>query len=277
MKKFIAVLCVLILQTCAFAQDFFEAGKSAFNKKDYVQAQKLFLKELQTNPENYSCRYYLAHTYVYTDDMVKAKIEYNKIIMFAPNQATKKLAMQSLRNLNQPETTTVKTYEEIGENYYEHIKLSGAYVKWQEFPINVYVQPSLYSNLIKTAFATWQKTSGGLVKFNFVSNINSAQITAKISSDTKVLSDEFTAGNAFVQAKNGIIYKSQIDILENDPKTGEKLSTDIIFSTALHEIGHSLGLQGHSPNSTDLMSAVNSQGKKQITNRDLNTLKMLYR
>ena len=44
----------------------------------------------------------------------------------------------------------------------------------------------------------------------------------------------------------------------------------------MHEVGHAIGIQGHSNKEEDLMSAVNRVGLKSITKRDLNTLKMLY-
>ena len=277
MKKVLSALILLFCSAVAFSADVFEQGKEAFYKENYGLAQKFFLQELQNNSENYPCRYFLAHTYVYTGDTVKAKEEYSKIITFAPNKKLQKLAMQSLHNLN-TQAQTAKTAEKISdENYFDNIKIANTYVRWREFPINVYVQPSDYSNLIKTAFSEWQKVSGGLVSFNFVSNINSAQITTIITRDTTLSQDGFRAGNAVIKAKNKTIYNAQIYILDINPKTGEILSPEIIYSTTLHEIGHALGLQGHSPDTNDIMASVNSQGKKSITKRDLNTLKLLYR
>lgn len=279
MKRFLLFLAVVIFSSPVFAQDFFEQGKTEFYKSNYYKAQKFFLKELQNNPENYPCRYFLAHTYVYTGDNFKAKEEYSKIITFAPTPALQKLAMQSMYNLNHTENLQAATVQmDKGENYFDLIKLEDNYVRWARFPVAVYVAPSDYSTLIKNAFSYWQKVSDGLVQFNFVGNISAAQITVKVVERLAVpYEEQFEAGRAVVNAKNNIIYKSNIELLNVNPRTGEPLSAEVIYSTALHEIGHALGLQGHSDNNADLMSTINTTGKKSITKRDLNTLKMLYK
>ena len=281
MKRFLTVLILSILSLGttlgAFAEDSFQQGKTEFYKKNYGAAQKLFMHELQNNPENYSCRYFLAHTYVYTGDLERAKIEYGKIITFAPTKELQKLAMQSMRNINKPESAVSKPQEVIGDNYYGYIKLKKNYVRWKSFPINVYVRPSEYTNLVKSAFTHWQKVTGGLVQFNFVSDIQSAQITSEMVQALSERDEGFTAGNASIKAKNNIIYSAKIYLLYTNPTTQEPLAPEIIYSTALHEIGHALGLQGHSPSSDDIMSAVNKKGQKSITKRDINTLKLLYR
>ena len=189
--------------------------------------------------------------------------------------------MQSLYNLNNPEKITKQkqtyTFANNKDNYFEYIKLKGNYVRWNEFPINVYISPNEYSHIIKSAFTQWTKATQGLVSFNFVENTISSQITVSVVDNLSTpYKENYEAGLATVNAKNNIIYKSHIDILRTNPTTNEKLDSSLILTTTLHEIGHSLGIQGHSPNNNDLMSAINHNGTKKITQRDLNTLGKLY-
>ena len=280
MKKFLFLISTLLLISPAYAQNYFEQGKTEFYKKNYFLAQNLFLQELQQNPENYACRYFLAHSYIYNGDISKGKEEYNKIITFSPVDSIKRLAMQSLYNLNQTEnktnSSTITT--DLSDNYYKHIKLKDNYVKWAIFPINVYVSPCDEAVIIKNAFIKWEKATNGLVSFNFVGNIASAKITVstvdKLATDYK---EGFEAGLATIKARNNIIYKSHIDILKTNPLTQEKFDENMILTTSMHEIGHALGIQGHSPSDADLMSAINHKGLKNLTKRDLNTIIMLYR
>jgi hypothetical protein len=49
-----------------------------------------------------------------------------------------------------------------------------------------------------------------------------------------------------------------------------------VYNAMLHEMGHALGLTGHSPDPDDLMAPQMRQNRSGLTARDRNTLKALY-
>ena len=50
-----------------------------------------------------------------------------------------------------------------------------------------------------------------------------------------------------------------------------------IYETVLHEMGHALGLGGHSPDPDDIMYAsIRHGGTEGLSERDRNTLTVLY-
>lgn len=54
-------------------------------------------------------------------------------------------------------------------------------------------------------------------------------------------------------------------------------SLDTLYGTMLHEMGHALGLAGHSPDRADVMyPRVNDDGLPELTERDRATLRALY-
>ncbi|MBX9687103.1 MAG: matrixin family metalloprotease, partial [Candidatus Obscuribacterales bacterium] len=77
---------------------------------------------------------------------------------------------------------------------------------------------------------------------------------------------------------DGVLTKAAIKMLTVPSlKPESSLSDDKLRQTALHEVGHALGLNGHSSNPGDIMYfasvAVNSP---QLSERDIKTLQLLY-
>jgi predicted Zn-dependent protease len=60
--------------------------------------------------------------------------------------------------------------------------------------------------------------------------------------------------------------------------TQEGFSSSRIKAVALHEIGHSLGLLGHSPVPEDIMYCAEglAEAPQNLTERDKKTMKLLY-
>lgn len=58
---------------------------------------------------------------------------------------------------------------------------------------------------------------------------------------------------------------------------GREPSLDMIYGTVLHEMGHALGLAGHSPDRADVMGrSLNVERRPEVTARDRATLRALY-
>ncbi len=76
---------------------------------------------------------------------------------------------------------------------------------------------------------------------------------------------------------DAIIDQVQVQILVVKPASGVPCTDDAIKETCLHELGHALGLNGHSPNASDIMHFVQSfRQLPALTRRDKNTIARLY-
>src|SRR5262249_32317709 len=68
-----------------------------------------------------------------------------------------------------------------------------------------------------------------------------------------------------------------IVVLVKDKPIGPLRNRLLVEKICLHEMGHALGMNGHSPNSRDVMySSANLDDKPVLSERDKNTIRKLY-
>lgn len=161
-------------------------------------------------------------------------------------------------------------------------------LRWKDFPIYVYVNSSnqVEADLTKLAVDYWKEK----VPIRMTSNYGAANI----------LVDWASRGNfvtvPIITREGG---KKQIKILINmlEAKQTEDKDTHLVY--LMHQLGHALGIWGHSDNPDDIMYPIGQRGIKdiniskkstyyyqpvvlskkvpKITDRDLNTLFRVYK
>ena len=164
------------------------------------------------------------------------------------------------------------------DSYYRNIASNGKIIRWNKasFPLKVYVQdssdvPDYYREVVMSAYKTWERSSNGFVSFEFVESPSEADMKCyfKNSDNTKSI-----GAHAFTISGNRI---SDSTILFNrtDAKN-HSLDSKQLYSSALQEIGHSLGLTGKSNSIYDVMYPIGTKFNTELTTRDLKTLALLY-
>ena len=163
------------------------------------------------------------------------------------------------------------------DSYYRQVCKNGKIVRWNRshMPLNVYVEdskdvPEYYREVVMNAYVAWQRASEGIVRFQFVESPASADMKCYFKGNNidSIGVHEFTVnGNK--------ITDSTITFNKMDSK-GHSLDSKQLYSSALHEIGHSLGLTGNSTSIYDVMYPVGTKFNTEITTRDLKTLALLY-
>lgn len=164
------------------------------------------------------------------------------------------------------------------DSYFRKVCQNGKIVRWNKnsLPLKVYIQdskdvPTYYREVVMSAYQAWQRASEGLVRFEFVESPSEANMKCYFKhSDNKN-----SIGVHAFSVNGNRITDSNIVFNKVDEK-GYNHDSKQLFSSALQEIGHSLGLTGGSPSIYDVMYPIGTKFNTEITPRDLKTLALLY-
>ncbi len=173
--------------------------------------------------------------------------------------------------------------DNLDDNYMNYVVDSkGKMGRWKNTKISVYVSESEYQNNIYKALIRYNDLFEGYFKFYLTSNRDKAnikiEVVDKISSNSKNNDIGYISGlTDYSYDSNDYLRYAYIQLLSRKPNSNKKFTQSEIYVTTLHELGHALGIKGHSPNEHDIMYASSSKSKeKNLSKRDINTLKIMY-
>ncbi|HEY9784518.1 MAG TPA: tetratricopeptide repeat protein [Candidatus Obscuribacterales bacterium] len=175
-------------------------------------------------------------------------------------------------------------------DYFASITAQGVY-RWppEKLPLKVFIEsgtgiegfrPSFEALLID-AFDQWARASGGRLRFTRVETDQEADIMCSWTNNPQEVTESGTQaerGSARIVVKNGIILRAAVKILTTPVMQEGTLSEDDMKKACLHEVGHVLGLQGHSTNNHDVMffTVDTATVWPVLTKRDKATIVKLY-
>lgn len=272
---------------------YFWQGQSYYKKHDYVNAHKNLKKAYHFNKKNKDYRYFyvktLKHLYpTYTIQKELFEIASSKQQDSAQQIADRKITLW--RN---------NIISDIGDNYIEQVPLDKGIIRWDtnKFPLKVAVinvsntsnLPSYYKTEIVRAFSQWQAATG-FITFAMTNSANDADIIVKISNTPEDMCSgkncRYVVGFTTPNYKGETLYDMTIVLYTIDP-FGNYFSDKELYNTILHEIGHALGIMGHSYSSEDLMYMTADDDNsfyapyrssfQYLSSEDINTIRLLYK
>ncbi len=175
--------------------------------------------------------------------------------------------------------------KQVGSNYAGNALYNDILFRWNNNePITYFVNnlngSSIeYINTIKKAFSIWSSASNGQIIFKETTNSN-ADIVISFVDKVGQKEDDGKIGDVIPVIQNRKLNKVNIN-LNTRSMQGTYYPVDKFKTVAAHEIGHALGIWGHSYNPNDIMYETGDYITKVPTNkglskRDVNTLNLVY-
>lgn len=204
------------------------------------------------------------------------------------------------QNKNQAAKSVLSVATRQEDNYLSSAIANGNVVHWdiQKMPLKVYIQDGSRVNgwqpemkaLVVHAMQVWQNASLNKIRMIVTSHPEDADITVNWKESfphAKVGENPFESyGDMIVRSDITIATYSTILNGKNDAQNASPASRPLSLpemqKVIIHELGHALGIHGHSPYPDDIMYYVVNPAQKlpadnPLTFRDKKTLLLLYK
>ncbi len=182
---------------------------------------------------------------------------------------------------------------ETGANYLENAYYGGGKIlRWNRayFPIKVYLDnsvnaPAYYIHAFVRAVLIWQNALEDVLSLKFVNSEEEANIVFKVVDDKKYIkkpkeNESVTLAYTQPVIKNGKLLKEIIYVYDKN-RFGQYYKPHEVLNISVHEMGHALGIAGHSEDKTSIMYALYSPDNEKkyafISKADINTITLLYK
>ncbi len=294
-KNFILFVIVLIgaycLTTIMTPKILFWHGQTLYNNKNYIGAITYIKKALIFQPDNHEYRYYFVKSLSEIKPTYKVQKLMYEIANSEKDDSANFLAKEKITEWRR------NIHANIGNNYIEQAPADSNVIRWNKssFPLKIYIDnstlenlPDYYKSAISRALSQWDK-SVDFVSFTSTEKKSDAQILLYLKKMPDNVCAEgickFVTGYTSPKISGHRLKNMTITIYDKNP-IGEYFSDKEIYNTVLHELGHALGIMGHSYSTSDLMY-MQAQGKDSIftpyredfhylSGNDVNTLTLLY-
>lgn len=187
--------------------------------------------------------------------------------------------------LAHPLPPTLEAWDSPLENgdYFEQVKpVEVGYLVWSEFPVKVFVDSSgdsqgRWANAVRSAVQEW----GKYLPLEIVADAEKADITIlrrrpplRRNSDGKL--ERARSAETRYEYYTRASVNSRAVLLHRQKILISPLAEVVVLAAARHEIGHALGIWGHSPKETDALYYSQVRNPPPISASDVNTLKRIY-
>lgn len=177
----------------------------------------------------------------------------------------------------------VKEDEQTSDNYLKHANVQGTYRWKKEMPLKVFLADPghinnylpVYRDKFVLAMQRWQQASDGAISFVLTDNKDNSDIDVFWTDNLGALHSIAEGGDAKPTVLGSELKHVRI-CLSTIGEVRNPVTEKSMYLTSLHELGHALGIEGHSDNPGDIMFYTLSTAAD-VSSRDANTLRKLYK
>lgn len=244
-----------------------------------------FRKALELNPNLPDSLWSLAATLQSAGRTDEAMVEFKAFLAKYPDNSRAAQAKAVISLLGNKSANAPTTHN--AENYYEEA-IGTNPIRWanDSIPIKIYINDgskahgfhASYSDQLQTALKDWENASQGKVKFLQVDSPDKASIRFAWSDNPSDVSNAAEGGEALLRPMGNTMMAVKVTVLTVDVDQGIHLNDQLVRYICTHELGHALGIAGHSPSPQDIMysSLPLDYERLKISDRDAKTLQKLY-
>ena len=256
----IVIIAAYGITTILTPKILFWRGKALFEDQKYTSALGYFNKALIFKHDNRDYRYYFVKTLANLKPTYKVQKAMYKFANDDKDDSASILAHDKITEWKR------NIHSNMGDNYIEQAPSDANIIRWNKnsFPLKVYIDSKNLTGLPDYYTSAVSRAPDNICDNNGVCKFVVGYTSPKISGH---------------RLKN-----MKITIYDKNP-AGEYFSDKEVYNTVLHEMGHALGIMGHSYSTNDLMY-LQTQGNDIFTpyredfhylsGNDVNTLKLLY-
>jgi len=272
-------------------------AETCYASQNYVCAFKFYREAFKLSENNED---YVEHYYETLSKMKKIAVVQEELLMLLENYPDNPHVADIEQIFAQIREQVAKEYE---VTYIDDVVQGTSVVHWNnvasKIPVFIDYQqvsklPDYYVEEVKNSFTAYSAALDNALQFVYVNNPNDAKIQIVFTDDISGgkcsgSSDCVKILGLTENAITGSIFDKSIVQLRTKDTDDSEFTANQIHNIAKHEIGHALGIAGHSYYSEDVMYPVDNDAKwsvdaqalliskKPFSERDIKTIKLLYR
>lgn len=268
---------------------------------EYDRAIKEFQQAIQSDPSRFDCMVNIATCYQLMGQPGNSAQWFEKYLQAKPNASNAEQIRTMIKALKkQPDRAAAPGAAGSDNDYLANISINGTYRRWSlnRMPLKIYISPGLdgngrrvngfrdqYGYDLCEALNQWVSATQGRISYTVEPNIQQADIHCFWTDDPSLQGaggnqvEQGTAERNEQQWPDGTvtINRARVVVLVQARDGSGPLDDNTMKKACLHEIGHALGLAGHSMNNQDIMFYSNSPlTTPLLTLRDKATIARLY-